>query len=675
MVALELAVMAPEAFASTLLLTDFLRSDPACRSVSPASITASTSTESNSSGVAVLESPNSASFPEHPSLSQTINNLVSYSTIYSRLHLLGQAALQSAIALSPTTQLPLNLASPTGYSSSGAIAAMNGLDSNPDAINGANISTINDGDQSSRLGQQPSVSSSSAYFNGATKRNNGLITNMAAADSTVSPLSLPRDLIDSILAVTPDKYFGLSQSLFAAANQHTIAETPTPTKFLYPKNVTKAQEVFVEGFQKALQKLQGEKNRASSGNNAFQQPTPQTCSPQTVKYLLSLLTPTLSLTPQHPQPPSTQSQTQSSGLSTLGTVAGLLLSNSATQGNTEFSSVTSTTTSTFSVPTTHGAGNKEGSNTSLNVGTKRKSTVGPLAKQIDVPSIVVSTSASAAATSQVSPASRSISSQVATVSGAPAAKKEKRTKVSAASPPIAVPTTAPSVEKTASDLLDQLTKLDPNGQGVFSSYMEFLQQPQMSGSGFGMSNFGMSNNSSTASHSMQYSHSPPQQAGNNGYTRQHHSPQQHQMVPQQHSSMPQIKQEVMTSFQQHLSTSPQMQNCGMASTSALQMFGGATNNHVVNSVDPDDQDRRKLERKRARNRMAASKCRQRKMERIHELEIQVQTERQRNAAFQTDIEHLKRTIFELNSQLTVHKQAGCNVNTSQTQFKVNNNSI
>lgn len=56
----------------------------------------------------------------------------------------------------------MNLASPTGYSSSGAIAAMNGLDSNPDAINGANISTINDGDQSSRLGQQPSVSSSSA---------------------------------------------------------------------------------------------------------------------------------------------------------------------------------------------------------------------------------------------------------------------------------------------------------------------------------------------------------------------------------------------------------------------------------------------------------------------------------------------------------------------------------
>ncbi|KAI1727213.1 jun-like transcription factor domain-containing protein [Ditylenchus destructor] len=607
-----------------------------------------------------------------------------------RLHLLGQVALQSA--LSPTTQLPLNLASPTGYRSSGTISAMNGLDSNPDATNGANISARNDSDQSSQLGQQPSVSSSSASsepdsssiyssvssvesqrdrthltldFNGAAKRNNGLITNMAAADSTVSPLSLPKELIDSILAVTPDKYFGLSQSLFAAANQHAIAETPTPTKFLYPKNVTKAQEVFVEGFQKALQKLQGEKTRASSGNNAFQQATPQTCSPQTVKYLLSLLTPTLSLTPQHPQPPSTQSQTQSSGLSALGT--GLLLSNSATQGNTEFNSVTSTTTSTFTVPTTLGAGNKDSANTSLNSGTKRKSTAGPSAKQVDVPTIVVSTSATTAATSQVSPSSRSITSQVATASGAPTAKKEKRTKVSAASPPIAVPTTAPSVEKTASDLLDQLSKLDPNGQG----YMEFLQQPQMPGSGFGMGNFGMSNNTSTASHSMQYSHSPPQPAGNNGYTRQHHSPQQHQMVPQQHSSMPQIKQEVMTNFQQHLSTSPQMQNCGMASTSALRMFGGATNDHAANSVDFDDQDKRKLERKRARNRQAASKCRQRKMERIHELEIQVQTERQRNAAFQTDIEHLKRTIFELNSQLTVHKQAGCNVNTNPTQFKVN----
>ncbi|PAV91367.1 hypothetical protein WR25_12624 [Diploscapter pachys] len=40
-------------------------------------------------------------------------------------------------------------------------------------------------------------------------------------------------------------------------------------------------------------------------------------------------------------------------------------------------------------------------------------------------------------------------------------------------------------------------------------------------------------------------------------------------------------------------------------------------------MNMDDQDRRKLERKRARNRVAASKCRQKKMDKIVELEGQV----------------------------------------------------
>lgn len=41
----------------------------------------------------------------------------------------------------------------------------------------------------------------------------------------------------------------------------------------------------------------------------------------------------------------------------------------------------------------------------------------------------------------------------------------------------------------------------------------------------------------------------------------------------------------------------------------------------------DDQERKKLERKRQRNRQAASKCRQKKLERIAELEAQVKDEK------------------------------------------------
>ncbi|VDD94186.1 unnamed protein product [Enterobius vermicularis] len=40
-------------------------------------------------------------------------------------------------------------------------------------------------------------------------------------------------------------------------------------------------------------------------------------------------------------------------------------------------------------------------------------------------------------------------------------------------------------------------------------------------------------------------------------------------------------------------------------------------------VDIEEQEKRKLERKRARNRLAATKCRQRKIQKIHDLEKEV----------------------------------------------------
>jgi len=80
-----------------------------------------------------------------------------------------------------------------------------------------------------------------------------------------------------------------------------------------------------------------------------------------------------------------------------------------------------------------------------------------------------------------------------------------------------------------------------------------------------------------------------------------------------------------------------------------------------NGLNMDDQDRRKLERKRARNRMAASKCRQRKMERITELELLVQQERQKGASLQHEFEQLQHTVRELNAVLDHHRAAGCSI--------------
>lgn len=78
----------------------------------------------------------------------------------------------------------------------------------------------------------------------------------------------------------------------------------------------------------------------------------------------------------------------------------------------------------------------------------------------------------------------------------------------------------------------------------------------------------------------------------------------------------------------------------------------------------DDQERKKLERKRARNRAAASKCRQRKLERIQELEGHVQQERQRNAQLQSAIEKAQHDLQQLRATIDDHRHAGCSLPTA-----------
>lgn len=64
-----------------------------------------------------------------------------------------------------------------------------------------------------------------------------------------------------------------------------------------------------------------------------------------------------------------------------------------------------------------------------------------------------------------------------------------------------------------------------------------------------------------------------------------------------------------------------------------------------------EQDIKKLERKRARNRLAASKCRQRKLQRISDLEAEVEKEKERGNELEEEISRLQIIIKRLQEQL------------------------
>ncbi|KAI1702736.1 hypothetical protein DdX_15309 [Ditylenchus destructor] len=163
---------------------------------------------------------------------------MSYSNIYNRLQHLQAAAIQQLSLASPSSQLPVSLMSPcTDYScgTTPVLDFMSGGIGNPLALTmsvpSLNLPVVSQQNQMAQLSQlqsaQPSTpanepDSSSIFssaasaesqrdrahltlnFDGAMRRNTNVMRNMAAADSTVSPMALPRDLIDTILATTPD---------------------------------------------------------------------------------------------------------------------------------------------------------------------------------------------------------------------------------------------------------------------------------------------------------------------------------------------------------------------------------------------------------------------------------------------------------------------------------------
>ncbi|XP_075215613.1 transcription factor Jun-like [Lycorma delicatula] len=81
----------------------------------------------------------------------------------------------------------------------------------------------------------------------------------------------------------------------------------------------------------------------------------------------------------------------------------------------------------------------------------------------------------------------------------------------------------------------------------------------------------------------------------------------------------------------------------------------------LSPINMECQERIKLERKRQRNRVAASKCRRRKLERIARLEDKVKLLKGENTELSGVVNKLKEQVCQLKEQVMDHVHSGCQI--------------
>uniref|UniRef100_A0A1A8DKZ6 Jun B proto-oncogene a n=2 Tax=Nothobranchius kadleci TaxID=1051664 RepID=A0A1A8DKZ6_NOTKA len=79
----------------------------------------------------------------------------------------------------------------------------------------------------------------------------------------------------------------------------------------------------------------------------------------------------------------------------------------------------------------------------------------------------------------------------------------------------------------------------------------------------------------------------------------------------------------------------------------------------MSPIDLENQERIKAERKRLRNRLAASKCRRRKLERIARLEDKVKVLKTDNAGLSNTASVLREQVAQLKQKVMTHMSSGC----------------
>lgn len=83
--------------------------------------------------------------------------------------------------------------------------------------------------------------------------------------------------------------------------------------------------------------------------------------------------------------------------------------------------------------------------------------------------------------------------------------------------------------------------------------------------------------------------------------------------------------------------------------------------NCLSPINMETQEKIKLERKRARNRLAATKCRKRKLDRISLLEGRVNDLKETNSELSVSAVELRNHVSELKKQILNHCQQGCHI--------------
>ncbi|KAF7692449.1 hypothetical protein HF521_010059, partial [Silurus meridionalis] len=96
----------------------------------------------------------------------------------------------------------------------------------------------------------------------------------------------------------------------------------------------------------------------------------------------------------------------------------------------------------------------------------------------------------------------------------------------------------------------------------------------------------------------------------------------------------------------------------------VQSFGDSP---PLSPIDMDTQERIKAERKKLRNRIAASKCRKRKLERISRLEDKVKTLKTQNSELASTASVLREQVAQLKQRVMNHVNNGCQLLPTQVQ--------